>query len=611
MATVLIKRGTRAQLDAAAAASGLKQGELYLITDESTLAVGTAANAYVALGTIATQDADAVAITGGTVSGLTSMSAATLAGTGLTSGYLPKAGTGGLLGNSPVYTDGTKVGIGTPTPSSLLHTYKITGDNLTTFQAGTSALSIYTNSFYSPAFFWKTGQDLGFFATADGITPTGASARHVTIQSGGNVLIGTTTSTGPKLEVAGAAKATDLTVNQGALTLTPVAAPGAPTLSATTAGSKPAGTWNVKCTWVTATGETALGTVSSNITVDGSKAITTTQPASPPALATGWKVYSSKQGPTATWWVTSGTIPIATTTYDDNASDAALTVDATSRETTAGRRVFVGASPSLTITPQSVRVGDGAGASITTGGTHVLIGGAAGQLLSTSSNDVAIGYTALLSATGGANRTIVGAFAGRSITTAAGVVAVGLAAGYQSGATPSSANAVTTGSNNTFLGALSGLGSSTQRSNSTAIGYAAYVDADNRVVLGNGSVVDVWAGSTGQALMRAGSFATTATARTAANGLNSNVTGGGFLRITGPTAAFSIGGLTLGQDGREVKLYNTTAYAMTIVNEDASSTAANRITTLTGADVVLRTGPSFATLTYDATASRWILSSYN
>ncbi len=103
-------------------------------------------------------------------------------------------------------------------------------------------------------------------------------------------------------------------------------APGAPTLSQPNAGSKPAGTWNVKCCWVGAAGDGILGTVSSNITVAGATAITTARPASPPAWATGWKVFSSKLGPTATWWETSATIPIATATYDDNTSDAALTV---------------------------------------------------------------------------------------------------------------------------------------------------------------------------------------------------------------------------------------------------------------------------------------------
>jgi hypothetical protein len=40
------KRGTRTQIDAAALASGLKAGEVYLLTDESRLTVGTAANAH-------------------------------------------------------------------------------------------------------------------------------------------------------------------------------------------------------------------------------------------------------------------------------------------------------------------------------------------------------------------------------------------------------------------------------------------------------------------------------------------------------------------------------------------------------------------------------------
>lgn len=46
MASIQVKRGTRAQLEAAKPASGLAEGEPYLITDEGRLAVGTAANAY-------------------------------------------------------------------------------------------------------------------------------------------------------------------------------------------------------------------------------------------------------------------------------------------------------------------------------------------------------------------------------------------------------------------------------------------------------------------------------------------------------------------------------------------------------------------------------------
>jgi hypothetical protein len=41
------KRGTRAQIDAAATANALRNGEVYLLTDEGRLTVGTATNAHV------------------------------------------------------------------------------------------------------------------------------------------------------------------------------------------------------------------------------------------------------------------------------------------------------------------------------------------------------------------------------------------------------------------------------------------------------------------------------------------------------------------------------------------------------------------------------------
>lgn len=46
MASVRIKRGTRAQINAAATAGQLAEGEVYLITDEQRLSVGTSASAH-------------------------------------------------------------------------------------------------------------------------------------------------------------------------------------------------------------------------------------------------------------------------------------------------------------------------------------------------------------------------------------------------------------------------------------------------------------------------------------------------------------------------------------------------------------------------------------
>lgn len=100
---------------------------------------------------------------------------------------------------------------------------------------------------------------------------------------------------------------------------------------------------------------------------------------------------------------------------------------------------------------------------------------------------------------------------------------------------------------------------------------------------------------------------------TAANGLNSNIAmpSNESVRLDGPSAAFSLGGFTAGVDGQPLYIYNTTAQAMTIVNEDASSTAANRIKTLTGANVTLRTGTSYASFEYDGTDARWVLRGTN
>ena len=46
MANIQHKRGTRANLDALAGSSGLLSGQVYLITDESRIAIATSTSAY-------------------------------------------------------------------------------------------------------------------------------------------------------------------------------------------------------------------------------------------------------------------------------------------------------------------------------------------------------------------------------------------------------------------------------------------------------------------------------------------------------------------------------------------------------------------------------------
>jgi len=61
--TIQIKRGTRAQIEAAKAAGQLRDGEPYLITDENRLAVGVSSSGYSSFAKIEELIDEKVAIT--------------------------------------------------------------------------------------------------------------------------------------------------------------------------------------------------------------------------------------------------------------------------------------------------------------------------------------------------------------------------------------------------------------------------------------------------------------------------------------------------------------------------------------------------------------------
>jgi hypothetical protein len=187
--------------------------------------------------------------------------------------------------------------------------------------------------------------------------------------------------------------------------------------------------------------------------------------------------------------------------------------------------------------PESTSVGIGAGASNTgeyntavgsdangtgTGSRNVLIGVSAKA--ASGVNDVVIG----MSANGAAatQSVFIGAPAGSAWANGSGLVAIGEGAGSYLGATGTNSNCVLVGrqagnmsgptpdattytlgngSQNTFVGAYSGLYGATTGNNRTTLGYGAYNSVDNTVVLGNGAVTNVMAGSTGLARVTAGS----------------------------------------------------------------------------------------------------------
>jgi hypothetical protein len=98
-------------------------------------------------------------------------------------------------------------------------------------------------------------------------------------------------------------------------------------------------------------------------------------------------------------------------------------------------------------------------------------------------------------------------------------------------------------------------------------------------------------------------------ALTLANGANENidVSNASYVRITGPTGAFSIGGFLAGADGKILHVWNHSGQAMTITNLSGGSSSANRLYTNTGANMTLRSGDSSASFIYDATGQVWVL----
>jgi hypothetical protein len=122
----------------------------------------------------------------------------TISGTigGLTSGYIPKATSASTLGNSLIYDNGTIVGIGTTSPS--LGKLQVEGDGIVINTEGSAAAKYLY-------FRYSNGGDLrsdSFLTFSTGGSPT----EKMRITSGGNLLVGTTTDSGYKLDVNGTSR---------------------------------------------------------------------------------------------------------------------------------------------------------------------------------------------------------------------------------------------------------------------------------------------------------------------------------------------------------------------------------------------------------------------
>lgn len=103
------------------------------------------------------------------------------------------------------------------------------------------------------------------------------------------------------------------------------------------------------------------------------------------------------------------------------------------------------------------------------------------------------------------------------------------------------------------------------------------------------------------------------TAITGAGNHTLNPSNAVFVKLSALTAAGNLSGISGGEDGRFLILYNPTTNTfndLTIKHDDSNATAANRIYTTTGADVVVDARGS-AMFIYDAEADRWVVISVN
>lgn len=196
------------------------------------------------------------------------------------------------------------------------------------------------------------------------------------------------------------------------------------------------------------------------------------------------------------------------------------------------------------------------------------------------------------------------------------------AIGFESAATTFQTTALGSGAGATaaFASAFGQIAAA-NHSNSTAIGYAATTTTTNQVRLGTASEHVSIPGEIrsviikDQALTGTNRFdAAISRSRTnitsVANGANDIDPGlANNIKLSGPTASFSIDKVDGGWDGREIRFQHSGSYTLTIVNNSGAGVLgdAAKILTGTGGDVTLTNNPKSFILVYDSEATRWVL----
>jgi len=326
--------------------------------------------------------------------------------------------------------------------------------------------------------------------------------------------------TNSRLGLVNAAPDQRLNVSFGAVKFDYIPAPTAPSaaLAGAGAGNVNNGAHKYYVTYYAAgTYETNLSPVSNIVTVVNNTTngkVTVTIPVSTNPFVIYRRIYRTKAGGSAVFFLANVTNNTAVT-YTDNTADASLTgTDFLNRQNNTAGTIWQGAYrsvgfagsntglglnvfPVLTEGSNNTAIGSSIGIAAVYASYNACFGSGSGQGLTSGQHNLFIGTYAGYKVTSGGYNVCFGSFAGSSVLTTSYTVAVGMNAGRAATAArnlffganagytgTSGAWATTTGTLNTFIGSGSGQASATQRNRSIAIGNNAMVDADNVCALG-------------------------------------------------------------------------------------------------------------------------------
>lgn len=277
--------------------------------------------------------------------------------------------------------------------------------------------------------------------------------------TGGSLILAANTNVG----IGITAPLQKLHIFDGNIRMDQVAAAGAPTVATGAAGVL-TGTYKYAVTFVTATGETDIGTISGNVSPSAQQVSVTAIPVSSDSLVTSRNLYrSTAGGATSTMKLVANIADNTTTVYTDNIADGSLTTPISYKNTTGGA-ILVGTSPVATWGTTFVGIGNNAGQG-TGGSQSVAIGTSSMSSMTTALSNTAVGYVSMSGVTTGTGNAAFGAQAGRFNQTGSSNTWIGDSAGVgvssnsnnsNTGVGASAGIAITTGSSNVLLGILAG-----------------------------------------------------------------------------------------------------------------------------------------------------------